>query len=105
MRPQQQITAILHILFDTRCSVLGNIREIPDVIGITSFNVAQPEEHAIIGDILHSADIAEIYILTLRIVLMEPQPCAGLIIVAVGNKFLRCSIFREETRNLTANLG
>ena len=93
MRPEQQVTAILHILLNTGSCILGDVGEVPDVVGIACLDVAQPEEHAIVGDVVDGVDIAEVDVFALRIVLLEPQPCAGLIIVTVGNKLLWCGIF------------
>ena len=44
-------------------------------------------------------------IFALGVVLVEPQPGAGLVVVAVGNKFLGGGVFRQEGGNLAANLG
>ena len=93
MRPEQEVAAVLHILLNTRSCILGYIREIPDVVHIACLDVAQPEEHAIVLDISNSVDVSEVNIFALRIVLVEPQPCAGLVVVTVGNEFFRCSIF------------
>ena len=93
MRPEQQVSTILHILLNARSCVLGYVREVPDVIHITSLDVAQPEEHAIVLDVLNGVDVAEVYILALWIVLVEPQPSAGLVVVTIGNELLRCGIF------------
>ena len=43
----------------------------------------------IVLDILYGVDIAEVNVFALWIVLAEPQPCAGLVVIAIGNEFLR----------------
>ena len=104
MRPQKQISAILNILFDAGGCIACHFGEVPDVVSIASLDVAQPEEHAIVLDVGHGVDRAEIDILTIGIVLVEPQPGAGFIVIAISNEFLGRGIFREEGWNLAANL-
>ena len=104
MLPEQQVAAILYILLNTWCSILSYVREVPDIIVIASLEVAQPEEHTVVLNVLNGTDVAEIDVLTLRIVLFEPQPCAGLIVITIGKKLLWCGIFRQEAGNLTTDL-
>ena len=105
MRPQQQVAAVLDILLDAGGCVAGGVREVPDVVGIAGLDVAQPEEHAVVFDVLDGADAAEIEVFALGIVLVEPEPCGGFVVVAVGNELFGGGILREEGGELAANLG
>ena len=93
IRPEQQVATILYILLDAGGCVAGHIGEVPDVVDVAGLEVAQPEEHAVVLNVLISVDVAEIDVFTLRIICLEPEPCAGLVVITVGNEFLRCCIF------------
>ena len=93
MLPEQQVTTVLDILLNDWSGVAGYVGEVPDVIIVAGLEVAQPEEHTVVLDVLIGVDVAEIDVFTLWIVSLEPEPCTGLVVITVGNEFFWCGIF------------
>ena len=75
VRPQQQVAAVLDVLLNTGGCITGHVREVPDVVRVARLNVAQPEEHAVVGNVLYGIDVAEVDVLALGVVGLEPEPC------------------------------
>ena len=105
MLPEQQVAAILDILLDNGSGIASHIREVPDVVHAACLQIAQPEEHAIVFNNLDGTDIPKVDVVTLRIVLVEPQPSRSFVVIAISNEFLGGGVLRQETRNFTANLS
>ena len=90
--PEQQATAVLIPFLDDRCSTFHDFGDAPYLILTDALEVAQPEEHAERLHIVGTLDVAEVQVLSGRIGLVQPEPGRSLVVVAIGDEFLRRSV-------------
>lgn len=104
MTPQEYASSIFVPLFYGRRRSHDIVGHGEDIRLADALKVAQPEKHTEPVDVVHALYVQERDIFSHRILTMKPQPCARLVVVAIGDTVIGIGIDAKETYHGLANL-
>ena len=94
--PEEHAASSLVPLANERRSGLYVGGDVPHVAFADVLKVAEPEEYAVGLNHVGGSDACEGHELSRGVVVVQPEPCRSLVVVALLNELLRCVVDAEE---------